>query len=272
MSENAPGLITPETTIAPAATANATPAIDPKLAAYEKKERQLRAMQKQLAEEKATLQKRATEYETGYIPKNRLREDLWSVLSENGIDQQSLTDQLLNQPNMNDPATKALMSKIKALEEKQSQAEKQASAAQEAQYNNAVKQISNEVKILTDSSPDFEAIKELGLVDNVVELIKETFEKEGYVMDVESACKQVEDESLAYLEKVSKIKKLQDRLTPKAPEVTVPPKNEVTASTTVTAKPGPTTLTNRTTQTIPKRSSEKDRVARALAAFQGKLA
>lgn len=244
-------------------TEPATQTPDPKLDLYAKKERQLRQMQKQLAEEKAALQRKAAEYETGYIPKNRIKEDLWGVLGEQGLSMEQLTEQLLNQPNMNDPATRALMSKIKALEDKQAQSEKQAAEAQQAQYDNAVKQISNEVKQLVDSSPDFETIKELGLVDNVVELIKETFEAEGYVMDIDTACKQVEEESLAELMKAVKLKKLQERLNPKPAEVPVPNKQEQPQALK--------TLTNTVTQTTTKKSGEKDRIARAIAAFQGKL-
>jgi hypothetical protein len=242
----------------------ATSTPDPKLDLYAKKERQLRQMQKQLQEEKAALQKRAAEYETGYIPKSRLKDDLWGVLGEQGLSLEQMTEQLLNQPNMNDPATRALMSKIKALEDKQMHAEKQAAEAQQVQYDNAVKQISNEVKQLVDSSSDFETIKELGLVDNVVELIKETYETEGYILDIDAACKQVEEESIAELMKAVKLKKLQERLNPKPVEPVVEAPKQQTQQALKT-------LTNNVTQTTTKKSSEKERVARAIAAFKGQL-
>jgi hypothetical protein len=247
--------------VAPETQAPPTPPADNKMDLYAKKERQLRQMQKQLAEEKQRLSAKAAEYETGYIPKSRLKESPFDVLAEAGLDYDTLAQQLMEQQNMNDPATRALMNKIKQLEAKQTAAEKAQADATEAQYNHAIKQITNDVKILVSSNADFETIKELGLEDSVVELIRETFETDGTLMDVEAACKQVEDEALEQLVKATQLKKLQSRITPKVEEPA--PKLQ--------SQPKVTTLTNGQTQTTTKKSGEKDRIARAIAAFNNKL-
>jgi hypothetical protein len=239
-----------------------TPPANPQMDSMARKERQLRKLQVDLQKQKQDLESRAKSYETDYIPRSRLKEDPWSVLQAEGMDYDQLTQQLLQQPQ--DPATKALMSKIKQLEDKQSAAERAATENTQAQYTQALKQISNDVKLLIDSDPEFESVKSLGQsgIDAVTELIEQTFQADGYLMDHVEAAKKIEDYLVEEGYKMSQLKKVQARLKPvEAPKPAAPAKVNPSNRVTIT----------QSMQTTPAKSnSASDRRARAMAAFLGK--
>jgi len=248
----------PSTNEAPAVTAP-----DPRLEAMARKERQFHRMRKEIEAEKATWKSKQAEYESNYVPKSRLAEDPLAVLTEAGISYDKLTEILLNSPNSNDPTIRAIRSEIKALKDAQENSSKRQSEAQEQQYNQAVKQITTEVKLLVDSNPNYESIKETGMQEAVVELIKQTFDAQGYLMDIEDAAKEIEEHLMAEALKMSKLKKLQPKLKTEQP-VSAPRRQEQQIQTS------PRTLTN-TVNAQPQRSSDKERIARAMAAFKGEL-
>ena len=238
------------------------PAANPQMDIMARKERQLRKLQIDLQKQKQDLETRAKSYETDYIPRSRLKEDPWSVLQAEGMDYDQLTQQLLQQPQ--DPATKALMHKIKQLEEKQSAAERAAVENTQAQYTQALKQISNDVKLLVDSDPEYESIKSLGQtgIDAVTELIEQTFNADGYLMDHAEAAAKIENYLVEEGYKMSQLKKVQARMKPvEAPKPVVPAK---------AASPKITTITHSMSNTPAKTSGAKDRRERAIAAFLGK--
>lgn len=236
---------------------------------FAKRERQIRQMQKQIQQEKEEMKQRLAQYETDYIPRSKLKEDLWGVLNNEGIDYNRLTEEVLNQPNMNDPTTRALMNKLKALEDKQLAAERSAQEATQRQYEQALAQIKNEVLMTVDAGAEYETIKELGMQEAVVELIEQTFNSEGRLMDIEEAAKQVETYLVEEGLKLAKLKKIQASLAPKTEaEPSVAPKQPLKQSQPqVQLK----TLTNTVQAQTSKKSSEKERIARAMAAFKGEL-
>ncbi len=265
------GSPTPEANAAPQAISEQPQAAkvetaDPKLEIYARKERQLLKMRKEFE-----AQKQAWEAERGnYMPKNRFKEDPIGALADVDLDYEKLTQTVLNQPNANDPTIRAMQAKLRAMEEKDSQREKQAQAAQQQQYEQAKKQMLSDVKLTTTGIADYELIDKLEAHDSVVELIEETFNSEGYVMDMASACKAVEEHLLKEALKVYEVNKLKDRLKPKeapAAETAVVKKQ----SQDITVTPKINTLTNRMTQDTPQRSSDKERRARAIAAMKGEL-
>jgi len=239
---------------------------DPKLAAYEKKERQLRQMYKQIQSEKAKnaeearrWQTESERYKTEYIPK---QEDLWGVLNEAGIDQTKLSEMLLNSPNSSqDPVIRALRQEIKAQNDKLAAFQANQESASRTQYEQALKQIGTDVKLLVDASPEFESIKQLNMQDAVVELIEQTFEKQGVVMDLADAAKAVENHLVEEGYRMSQLSKIKARNQPKA---------ETPAAKVAT--PPLRTITN-STGNVPSsaKQNEKARVARAIAAFNGTL-
>lgn len=242
----------------------ATEAQDPRFEALARKEKQLHRMRKEIESERQQLKSKITEYETGYVPKQRITEDPFGVMTEAGLTYDKLTEMLLNSPNMNDPTTRALFAKVKALEDKQTQAARAQEENQQRQYQDAVKQIGNEVKMLVSSNAAYETIKEMGMEEAVVELIEQTYNSEGILMDNEEACRQVEEHLLAEGERFAKLSKIQNRLKPKTEE-------PVSSPTTNTQSQAPKTITNALNAQPTKRLSEKERIARALAAFKGQL-
>ncbi len=233
--------------------------------AFARKERQIRKMQIDIQKQKQELEQRAKSYETDYIPRSKLKEDPWSVLQSEGLDYDQLTQQLLQQPQ--DPATKALMTKIRALEEKQTASERAVQENTQAQYTQALKQISNDARLLVDSDPTFETIKGIGQegIDAITELIEQTFQQDGVLMDTMDAAKKVEEYLVEQGMKFSQFKKVQERLKPKEVEAAV------IAATPYKPKTHTITTLSRQTESQPaKKPSEQSRREKAMAAFLGK--
>lgn len=230
----------------------------------ERKERQLRKMQQELQQQRAALEAKAKSYETDYMPKSRLKEDPWSVLEEAGLDYDTLTQQLLSRPN--DPVTKSLQAKLRAMEQRIQQDETAKQQAVQQQYEVAKKQITNEAKLLVDSDPAFETVKASGAIDAVVDLIEETFNRDGILLDVKDAAQQVEDYLINEAIKLAGLSKVKAKLAPQAPPVEEKP---AAAPVVPTRQKNTLTITNRMQATTPSKASEKDRIARAMAAFKG---
>lgn len=244
------------------------PTADPRLDALARKERQLyqqhKKMKAEIESERAALRTRQTDYETNYVPKSRLTEDPLSVLSDNGITYEKLTEMLLSGHNSQDPAYKALKSEIRAIREQHENEKKQAQENAQQQQQQVIESLKQEAKVLVDTNPEFETIKSLDLSDAVSELIVETFNSEGRLMDVEEAAREVEAHLVEQGIKFNSIKKIQDKLKPSAP---------VSAETNVQSQPGPQikTLTNSLPSQVAKRASDKERRERAMAAFRGEV-
>lgn len=147
---------------------------------------------------------------------------------------------------------KAAREEAKALRDAQEQGQQQS-------YKQAVAQIRAEAGKLVFTDPAYEMIKATNSVGDVVELIEETFKADGQLLSVEEACQAVEDHLLEEAMKLTKVKKLQQRLAaPAAPQKQVT-KNE---------QPQPTSKTLTNTMSAQRPMSARER---AIAAMQGKL-
>lgn len=256
-------------TIAPTeapATDNSAPIVDTPVIpdskaneAFARKERQIRKMQQDLQMQKQALEAKQRQYETDYVPKARLKEDPWSVLQEQGFDYDQLTQQILQQPN--DPATKALMQKVRAMEERLSRADQTQQEQQKAAVEQAKKQIANDAKLIVDGGGDeFELLKNAEMYDEVVKRIEDEFYLSGTVRDTKEVCMELENELIEDMVRFAKLQKVQSRLMPKTePALAVP------------QKPGMKTISQQMQPSTPSRLSAKDRTARAVAAFRGEL-
>lgn len=205
--------------------------------------------------------------ESKYIARDRLKSDTLAVLAEEGVSYDELTQAILNQGQyQQDPQTKATIAKLEARiaaqEEAVRRAETQYAEQQTAQYKQAVNEIRENATNLVRNDPAYEIIRETGSVNDVVELIEETWKQDGVLLTVEDAAREVEE----YLEKealkISRIKKLQDRLKP-----TVAPAKQ-TQATPAAPKQQQTmkTLTNSVGASRPLTAKE-----RAILAFKGEL-
>lgn len=227
----------------------------------ERKQRQLQKLQQEIQSQRQALDAKAQKYETDYVPKEQLKSDPWSVLESLGLDYDTLTKQMLERPN--DPLTKSLMSKIQALEARNAASEKSQQEQTAQQYDQAKKQIANEVKLLIDADPSFETIKGAEMQDAVVELIEQTFHSSGEILEVAEAARQIEEHLMNEALKLAQLSKIKAKLAPVPEEPKAPP---------VVTKPQITTISQRMPNApVNGRSSDKDRVARAMAAFKGEL-
>lgn len=249
----------PETSANTSAKVESTP--DPKLDMYARKERQLQKQRREFEAERQAFQAKKAGYDTDYVPKSKLASDPIAALAEAGVSYDQLTEMLLNQPNQNDPGIKQMLARIRSMEEKQTASEKAQQAATEAQFEQAKKQIGTEVQLLIDSDNEFETVKAQDMHEAVTELIIETFNTEGYLMDVREAALEVENALIEEGIRLAGLSKVQSRLKPAAE---------------VTAAPAPQqsqlkTLTNSVSaQAAPKRLTEKERIARAIAIAEGR--
>lgn len=199
--------------------------MSPKFAALAKKERQLQAIQGKLKAERDALKVEQTKYQTGYYSKEKLLSDPLAVLSEVGIDYNSLTEKILNSGQATDPVIQQLMKQVDELREGQTKAQREAEEGRKQSYENAVTQVRGEVQALVDSSKDFEIIKAMGETESVVELIKATYESEKRIMTTEEACKEVEDFLVEEAMKIAAIEKIKAKFLPpkeEAPKELVP--------------------------------------------------
>lgn len=253
--------------VTPVATVPEVPKTDelaPKFAELAKKEKQLRAQAQALKAKEDALKAQETDYSTKYIPKDRLTKETLAVLQEQGISYDQLTNMILNQPPQPDQNMVEMKREIAALKDQLTQYQTKTEETQTQAYTNAVNQIRNEVKLLVDSDPAFETIKAKDMSEAVVELIKEIHKTEGRVMSSAEAAKEVEEHLIEEGVTLAGLKKIQERL--KAQEATL----EAAKPQAPTSQTQLRTLTNDVTSST-KPMSDKDRKARAIAAFKGQL-
>ena len=228
--------------------------------AYKQREEALRARE-------AAVNAKDQEYQSGYISKQRIKQDLLGVMAEEGLSYDELTQQLINQQPEN-PRVKAELNRLheqnKRLEDKLSKWEASAQENQTNAYKSAINQIRSDVAALVKQDPEtYEAIHKTGSHSDVVELIEQTFKEEGRVMSVEDAAKEVEDYLSDEAYKLSELKKVQKRR--QAVSTTKPPTQ--TQTPVQPKQPQPMkTLTNATASSRQLSSKE-----RAILAFKGEL-
>lgn len=195
-----------------------------------RKEKALRAREQQLKAKEAEL-KAKEEAVSGkpaaqspsidaskMISRDKLLEDPFSVLAELGLSYDKLTELALNAPKQEDiersQYEKRIEAELQKLREEQ-ESVKRAYAEQQTQaYKQAVAQIKAEVSQLVKSDESFETIRETGSINDVVELIEQTFKEDGVLLSVEDAARQVEDYLIEEAMKLARLKKVQQRLTP----------------------------------------------------------
>lgn len=260
---------------APAAVEAEKKLLSPQYAQLARREKALQAkaqaQQRAFAERESALQAREeaikakdAEYQSKYISKDRLSQDTINVLLESGVTYDQITQMMLTQQSQ-DPATKLaiqrLEAQIRAQDEAREADRKAAAQAQDAQYKQALKQIRSDAVQLIRQDNTFEAIRETNSINDVVELIEETFKEDGIILSVEDACREVEDHLVEKLSKYSRLSKIQQRL--KSANETSPKQSDETTPQRQQPKP---TLTNAAATS--KKLSAKER---AILAFNNQL-
>lgn len=267
-----------ETPEAPAEPATEDTTLSPHYAALARKERALRAKvaaqhadikakEASIAEREKAIAAKEAEYSTDYIRKSKFKEDPWSVMADEGVTYDELTQRALTQQSQ-DPAVKAALARmeaqVNALKEEQANSRKLYQESQAQSYQQALNQITLEAKDLVKNDPAFEAIRETGSVKDVVQLIEKTFEQEGRLMTVEEAAREVEEYLVDETLKLTRLQKIQQRLKQNAAKAASTTTNQQPQSET--KQPQLKTLTNAAGTTRQLSARE-----RAMLAFKGEL-
>lgn len=275
-SEQAP--VSPEA--APVQAAPEEKPLSPQFAALAKQQKLLRKAQMELEAREAAFKAKESEYATSYIPKSKLKENPYGVLTEEGIPYESIMNQALNQ----DPTSLELQKikrEMEAMKADSQKAADQAKSAQQQAYEEAVNHIRNEATELVAKSPEFEMIKANNAEEAVVELIRETFDSTKKLLTVAEAAQKVEDYLLEHALKIAGLNKVKQKLSPQqieqqqtedVPAVQAKPRTN-TVSVQPAAQRSPQnqmkTITNAATMVASKPLTEKQRRERAIAAFRG---
>lgn len=254
------------------------PAVDPLSARYAQLARQERALRAKVQaqdaafkakeaafnEQLAAAKAKDAEYTSNYVAKSRIKADPLSVMTEEGVTYDELTQAILNPQSKQDPRIIAeiekLRAEVKEARDYQAKAKEESVAQQKQAYNQAVNQIRNEAKQLIATDPTFEMIKETRSVGDVVELIEKTYNEDGILLSVEEAATQVEEYLTTQAVKLARTNKIRSQLH----EVQKPAQQQQVAGNKQST--GMKTLTNSVNAS--KSMSARDR---AIAAFKGEL-
>jgi hypothetical protein len=247
------------------ATPGAPDALSPKFAALARREKAiqdkdawLKSEQKKLEDQRGEIRKQAQAE-----LRERLRQDPFGLLSEEGLTGEQLLNLQANQPS---PEAQ----KLTLLEQKLAQIEKDKADAQTANYQAARKQALGDISRIVQTNPDFEVIKALGLEEQVVSKLEDAYKTTGTLPDYESVCREIEEEYFPMALEIAKLAKIQKALSPPPAETAVAAPQEPASHAAATQKQAPaTTLSNRQTPNSGKGLSWQERRARAIAVAQG---
>ena len=183
-----------------------TKPLSPQFAALAKQRRALQVKEQELAKREQALKESSA-------PSRDILADLKKqplrVLQEAGVTYEQLTEAVLADPSNSE--IQALREEIKALKEgvdkslvdRDTQAEQQALA-----------EIGKEVNRLVTVGDAFETIRATKSEADVVELIHRTYKQTGEILTEMQACRMVEDQLLEELLPLTKLAKVQSKLTP----------------------------------------------------------
>ena len=238
----------------------ATKPLSPQFAALAKAKRAAQAKEAAIAAREQAIAQKEADMKSAFDKLSRLKANPLSVLQEEGVTYDQLTESLLAQ-NQGNPGLDELKAEIKAMKEGFEQAQTQRDQAVKQQVLNQIKQ---DVETLVSQGDDYEMVRESGYAPKVVELIDQWFNKTGQVLDTDKACQLIENELLEESLKFAKLKKVQSKLTPTQ---MVQEQQQALQSERPNTKIMKTkTLTNRDGTSAPLSPRE-----RAIAAFYGKL-
>ena len=239
-----------------AAPATAKP-IDPQIAAKAQLDRAVqRAVQAKETEIASLKQQLGIPSSKDYVPISELKANPLSVLKEQGITYDQLTDSILSSPENQNPELYQLKAELKALKEGLDNQSKTLADRDEAAHKQVLSQLDHDAEALIKDNDEYELVRETGSKKDVVRLIEQTFYKTGEVLDVEEALKLVENELLEHNLKIARTKKVMSKLVPSQQAIQ---QNNTNNGRTMR------TLTNKDGASVPSSARE-----RAIAAFYGR--
>lgn len=153
-----------------------------------------------------------------FISKDQLQADPIATLSELGLSYDKLVELAMNAPKPEElermQYQKKIEAELKSLRDEQERTKKSYEEAQSNQYKQALNHIRNEASQLVSSDPEFEAIKATNSVQDVVDLIEQTFKDNGSLLTVEEAARAVEEYLVEEALKIARLNKIQLKMKP----------------------------------------------------------
>lgn len=240
-----------------------------------RKEKALRAREQSFKQREAALQAREAELSkpstavdtSKYISIDDLKRDTYGVLQRHGVSYDDISTQALQAQSPEFQAMARMREEIDAklakLEQEQVKVKSTFEESQTQAYQGALKQIKSEAQSLIQNDQAFETIKEMGAVQDVVDLIEKTFKEDGQLLTVEEAATQVEEYLIEEALRLARLQKVQSRLKP-APSAAKPAQQPASQANQQPPAKQMTTLSNSTNS-----SRQLSARERALLAFRG---
>lgn len=189
-------------------------------AKVQQQEAAMKAREDALKQREEALLTKDNQYKQGYVSKEEFSKNPWKFLAEAGITYDQITEQALNQTKLDPYMTskiEAMEAKLAAQEEAFKKREEEFTRKQEetqsAAYKQAIETVRRETLNLVKSNAEqYELISSTDSINDVVELIEQTWKEDQVLLTVEEAAAEVEK----YLEeealKLAKMKKIQSKL------------------------------------------------------------
>lgn len=251
----------PDTTEQAAAVSEETKPLSPQFAALAKQKRALQLKEQEILAREQALNTQSTGMKSLEEYRARIKANALSVLQEEGVTYDQLTEQILASNQGDGVAYSKLESDIKAIKEGLENQTKTLAQRDADTEKQVLSQIGKESDELIASGDDFEMVREAGYGPKVVELIHKTFKQTGELLDVTEAATLIENELLEDSLKWARLKKVQSRLAP-VQEKQPQPVQQDRPNTKVMR-----TLTNRDGSS----SASMSKRERAIAAMEGRL-
>lgn len=236
-----------------------TKPLSPQFAALAKQKRALQLKEQEIKAREETLKGQGQDIQGLQSLKARLKSDPLGVLQEEGITYDTLTEAILSNQSGNNPQIQKLQAEIQALKEGLENQNKSLNDRDVQSEKQVLSQIGREIDQLSSDGDDYEMIRTTGSRQDVLDLIKRTFDERGYVMDTDKAMQLVENDLIEQYDKLSQANKLKARQASLASQQTAPVQTDrgnVRQMRTLTARDGVTELPSRK--------------ERAMAAFYGR--
>jgi hypothetical protein len=183
------------------------------MAALARQRRALQVKERELQEREKAFQATSSTKDT-WIDPSQLKSKPLSVLLQNGVTYDQLTEALLAEQSGVNPEIAELKAQMEAMkaEVHKTMADKDSQAEQQV-----LAEMTKEATFLATQGDDFEMVRETRSVPTVMSLIEKTYRQTGEVLDVSEAMGLVEDELIKDALKIANIKKVQAKFQPPAP-------------------------------------------------------
>lgn len=187
--------------------------LSPQMAALARQRRALQVKERELQEREKAFQATSSTKDT-WIDPSQLKSKPLSVLLQNGVTYDQLTEALLAEQSGVNPEIAELKAQMEAMkaEVHKTMADKDSQAEQQV-----LAEMTKEATFLATQGDDFEMVRETRSVPTVMSLIEKTYRQTGEVLDVSEAMGLVEDELIKDALKIANIKKVQAKFQPPAP-------------------------------------------------------